>query len=103
MSASAVVPGPQETVALTFLPNDAEQRTHLGAPRHHREFIDGRDHHRGRAVVDLLVDELHRDARMRIAIRARLAELALGELVTTIDGRAPGDLINLDVAARLDF
>src|SRR5690606_32770839 len=81
----------------------AEERPYLGAPRHHRELVDGGDHHRRRPVVDLLVDELHRQAGMRVAARLRLTELALRELVAAVDGGAPGGLVDLDVAPRLNL
>src|SRR5690606_16998383 len=98
VAASAVVAGPEEPVTLAFLAHVAEERPNLRAPCHHREFVDGGDHHRRRPMVDLLIDQLHRKARMRFGVRPRLAELALRELVAAIDGGAPSRLVDLDVA-----
>src|SRR5690606_7499887 len=82
---AAIVPRPEQPMPLAFLAHIAEQRSNLGTPRHHRELVDRGDHHRRRPVVDLLVDEFHGQTGMRLRARLPLAELALRELVATVD------------------
>src|SRR5690606_1551648 len=103
MSAAATVPRPEQTVTFAFLAHVAEERSDLRSPRHHCELVHSGDHHRRWAVVDLLVDDLHRQPGMGIHARLGLAELAARELVTAVDGCSPNDLVDVDVTAGQDF
>ena len=76
----------------------AEQVPHLRAPSHHRELVHGRDHHRRRAVIDFLVDDLHGKPRVRLAAGFRLREIATTELVPAVDQRPAGDPVDLTMS-----
>ena len=66
---SAVVAGaigarPKKSVPWALGVRTSEKRPDFAAPRHQRELVDCRDHHRRRAVIDFLVDDQDRNAGM---------------------------------------
>ena len=94
---------PEQAMSLAFLADPAEQRAHLASPRHHGELVHGGDHHRRGTVVDLLVHDQHRNARVRELAGLALREVATALLVAAVDEGAPTPLVDLDIAPWGDF
>ena len=66
MVAGAVRFRPEKTVAGTFRRRASEQGAGFSPPCHHRELVDGGDHHGRRTMINLLVDHEHRKAGMEL-------------------------------------
>ena len=103
MVAVAICALPEQTMPITLLAYSAEQRSYLTAPRHHGELVHGGNHHRGWAVVDLLVDDQHRQAGVRELAGLPFGEIAAPDRVAAVDERAATTLVDFDIAARRDF
>ena len=98
--AGAIGVRPQKTVPRTLGVRSSEERPDLAAPRHQRELVDGRDHHRRRPMIDFLVDDQDRNAGMRLLARFALREFAAPLLVAAVDRRPSCRRIDFDVVLR---
>src|SRR5258708_284399 len=65
----------------------SEERADLAAPRHQRELVHCRDHHRRRSMVDFLIDHKDRNAGMWPFARFAFGKFAAPLLVSAVDRR----------------
>ena len=103
MSTRVLIVRGEESVALAEAAHPTEERLDFAPPRHLREFVDGRDHHRRQQPVDLFVDD---DDRQPLVRRLRRRELTAAQCIRA-EGIGSSEVVRRrlddDIAPRLDL
>jgi hypothetical protein len=85
--AGAIGAGPKKPVPRALGIGPSEQSADFTPPRHQCELINCRDHHRRWSMINFLVDDQNRNARMWLLTRFALRELTASLLVPAVNCR----------------